>query len=112
MAHFFATRRGRAFRDSILIRDLFTCQMCGVLVTKGRSGERSAVVDHLRPVALRPDLERDEDNCRCTCRACHAICDSIEKRAGADEDRIVREKLAYRPVGLDGYPLTQAKSGV
>lgn len=93
MAHFFATRRGRAFRDSILIRDLFTCQMCGVLVTKGRSGDRSAVVDHLRPVSLRPDLERDPDNCRCVCRGCHAACDSIEKQHHPDADLIAEAKL-------------------
>lgn len=105
MAHWFSTRQGRAFRESILVRDLFTCQMCGCIVTTGRTHPRSAVVDHLRPVALRPDLERDPGNCRCVCRACHSTCDSIEKRLGSDVEAVARAKLSVRPVGLDGYPL-------
>ena len=92
MAHFFATRQGRKFRDAILLRDLYTCQMCGVVVKDGRAHSRSAVVDHIRPVALRPDLERDEANCRCVCRACHATCDSIEKQHSPDADLIAEAK--------------------
>lgn len=65
----------------------------------------SAVVDHIRPISLRPDLTWDMGNCRVVCRQCHAVCDSIEKRAGGDADEVARAKLAYRAVGLDGYPI-------
>ena len=109
MAHFFTTKRGKALRQSVLRRDLFKCQMCGVIVTDGRSHKRAANVDHIEPIALAPHRVDDETNCRTVCRSCHAICDSIEKRAQGDLQRIVREKLSYRPVGLDGYPV--ARSG-
>lgn len=106
--HPFSTRRGKAFRDSILARDLFTCQMCGVLTRQGKRDARSAVVDHLLPIALAPELTFDPDNCRCVCARCHnGPCASIEKRAGDDVERIRAEKLSYRPVGLDGYPVSR-----
>ena len=79
--------------------------MCGVLTVEGRRHNRAAVVDHIRPIALAPELTFDEGNCRCVCRRCHAACDGIEKRAGDDLDRIVQEKLEFRAVGLDGYPV-------
>lgn len=103
--HPFSTTQGKAFRRAILLRDLFTCQMCGVLLREGKRDARAAVVDHIAPIALKPDLTWDADNCRAVCRTCHAICDSIEKRAQGDLERITREKMAYRPVGLDGYRL-------
>ena len=95
MGHPFATRRGRAFRLAILERDDFTCQMCGILTVDGRTDPRAAVVDHIEPITLSPDRTWDEANCRCICRGCHSICDGIEKRAGPDLKRIVREKLSH-----------------
>lgn len=103
--HPFTTARGKAFRENILIRDLYTCQMCGVLLRRGKTDRRAANVDHIEPIELKPDLTWDEGNCRAVCRSCHAICDSIEKRAQGDLERIIRDKLSYRPVGADGYPL-------
>ena len=103
--HFFTTARGKAIRDSVLRRDDYTCQMCGADLRPGKRHKHSAVVDHTRPVSLRPDLQEDRDNMRAVCRTCHAVCDSIEKRANGDEARVAREKAAYRPVGRDGYPV-------
>lgn len=97
--HVFSTRRGRAFRLTILDRDLWTCQMCGVLLRTGRTDMASAAVDHVRPVELRPDLAFDEANCRAVCRACHATCDSIEKRHSGDAEAIAEAKLAGRKPG-------------
>lgn len=105
MAHFFSTERGKRIRQRVLVRDMYLCQMCGTSTTTGRKASNSAVVDHVAPVALRPDLVDDMANLRCVCRRCHAACDSIEKRLSPDSDAIVAAKLAYRPVGLDGYPI-------
>ena len=103
--HPFATARGQRFRLSILARDLWQCQMCGVMLRDGKRDKRSAAVDHTKPIDLRPDLTWDKDNCRSVCRACHAVCDSIEKRLRPDAEAIAAAKAAYRPVGLDGYPV-------
>jgi 5-methylcytosine-specific restriction endonuclease McrA len=43
-------------RRQILKRDLYSCQMCGVLLSSGKRDHRAAVVDHKRPARLRPDL--------------------------------------------------------
>lgn len=103
--HPFSTSRGRAFRETILVRDLFTCQMCGTLLRCGRAHKRAAVVDHIKPIELRPDLTWDEGNCWSICRGCDAVCESIEKRKTPDADAIAAAKRAHRPVGLDGYPI-------
>jgi len=94
----------RSLRQAILIRDLWTCQMCGRLLRPGKTRADSAVVDHVRPAALRPDLFWDEGNLKAICRSCHAICDSIEKRHTCP-DAIAEAKAAYRAIGPDGYPV-------
>ena len=104
-SHWFSTRAGAAFSEAIKERDGFVCQMCGCIIKKGRGHARAGVTDHIRPVALRPDLERDPDNCRTVCRTCHAVCHSIEARHDGEAEAIAAAKLAYRPVGLDGYPV-------
>lgn len=104
--HPFSTSKGRAFRNRILIRDLFTCQMCNVIVRDGRKSARAAVVDHLRPVELRPDLAMDPDNCRTVCKRCHdTTCAHIEAKHAGNEEAIESAKKAYRAIGLDGYPI-------
>lgn len=103
-AHPFSTTRGRAFRKRILIRDLFTCQMCGVLLREGKTDSRAAVVDHIKPIELCPDLTWDEGNCQATCAHCHnTACASIEVRHAGDAKTIAEKKLLHAPVGLDGY---------
>lgn len=92
--HPFSTRRGRKVRDSILLRDLFTCQMCGCIVRAGRSDGRAAVVDHVRPWSMRPDLWFAASNLRTVCRDCHAVCRSIEMRYAGSEELIAEAKLA------------------
>jgi RNase P subunit RPR2 len=96
------------FRITILKRDLWTCQMCSVLLTSGRSYRRAAVVDHLMPARLRPDLFLSDDNTRAVCKSCHdGPCKSIEVRLGEDADAIRAAKLAWHAGGYDtaGYPL-------
>lgn len=106
--HIFATRRGRAFRNSILLRDLWSCQMCGAMLIQGRKSPRAAVVDHLRPTELRPDLALDGGNCQATCKQCHdTVCKSLELRHWPNADAIRQAKLSHRRFGHDatGRPL-------
>ena len=100
-----STAAWQRLRLHILERDLWTCRMCGCLLREGRTAPDSAAVDHIRPAELRPDLFWDEGNLRASCRSCHAVADSIEKRLGPDADAIARAKMAYRPIGADGYPI-------
>lgn len=95
----------RRLRLEALERDNWTCRMCGCLLRQGKTGPDSAAVDHLYPVRLRPDLFLELDAIRSVCRSCHSVCDSIEKRLGDDAEAIAAAKLAYRPIGLDGYPV-------
>ena len=90
------TARWQAYRKRILLRDLWTCQMCDALLTEGRTSPRSAVVDHVQPAELRPDLFYDETNARAVCRDCHAICDSIEKRHSGNAEAIAKAKREWR----------------
>ena len=96
------------FLRTILKRDLWTCQMCNVLLTKGRSHPRAAVVDHLMPARLRPDLFLSAENTRAVCKSCHdGTCQRIENKHGDDVEAIKAAKLAWHPGGYDaaGYPL-------
>ena len=93
-------------RLAILHRDLFTCQMCDTILTGGRHNPRAAVVDHLMPEALRPDLFLDDSNLRSVCKACHdGPCASIEARHEGDADAIRAAKLATHRIGVDGWPI-------
>lgn len=62
MAAIHSTARWQRLRLVILTRDLWTCQMCGVMLTEGRDSPHSAVADHIKPVALAPELAHDETN--------------------------------------------------
>ena len=99
----YKTYRWQRFREGILARDCWQCQMCGVLLRKGRAAGRSATVDHLMPVALRPDLFFDESNCRSVCRDCHeTVCSAIEARHAGDAEAIRQAKLEWEPGGASG----------
>jgi len=80
--------------------------MCGTLLEQGKRKRTSAVVDHTRPHHLYEAGHFDPGNLRSVCKGCHdGPCRSIEDRYGDDVEAIERAKLAYRPVGLDGYPV-------
>lgn len=65
---------------------------------------KSNHLDHLKPWRLRPDLAKDLGNLRIVCPPCHnGPCAAIEARHWPDADAIAKAKLAYAPVGLDGY---------
>lgn len=94
-------------RQRILLRDMFTCQMCGVMLTNGKKSSRSAVVDHKQPAELRPDLFLNDDNTWAVCKRCHdTTCASIEARLGNNAQAIRQAKEAHRSgFDADGRPI-------
>lgn len=106
----YKTSRWQKLRWSILVRDLFTCQMCGVILREGRSekgatGLRPAVCDHLIPHKGDEALFFADSNLWAVCDSCHdGACQSIERLHYRSPDLIRRKKIEHRIVGLDGYP--------
>ena len=109
-ATLYQTQRWLSLRQVILKRDGFTCQMCGVMLREGRSDKantilRPAVVDHLEPHRGDQWLFYDQRNLWLVCCDCHdGPCQAIEKRQGITGAAVRAAKLAYRVIGLDGYP--------
>ncbi len=66
--------RYKAFRLSVLKRDNFTCQWCGI---KGGYLE----VDHIKPFAYFPELRFDINNCQTLCPNCHRKTDTYGHKA-------------------------------
>lgn len=83
-------------RQRILARDLYTCQMCGVLV----AGKGEAHIDHIEP--HRDDRNRffcGDNGLQTLCANCH----NMHKQA--------EERGSYRPtIGLDGWPEDKSPS--
>ena len=72
--------------------------MCGMLLREGRAQPRQPIVDHVRPLRLRPDMATDPDNLRVVCPSCHSgTCAEIEARHGDDDEAIRAEKLMHCP---------------
>jgi 5-methylcytosine-specific restriction enzyme A len=69
----YKTARWRALRLTVLVRDLFTCGMCGTRC----SGKGQAVADHRRPHRGDQALFWDADNLWCLCATCHS---SVKQR--------------------------------
>ena len=107
MADLHRSREWRRLRLSILERDGYQCRMCGVILTTGRKARRSAVVDHLKPLALCPELGLEPDNLWSVCSDCHnGPCARIEAKH-VDPVAVMAAKLFHQVtrVGLDGYPV-------
>lgn len=85
-------------REAVLLRDLYRCQMCGIILRSGRTDEASALVDHIKPAKLRPDLFHDMTNLQACCRQCHVTtCAEIEAKHWPDAELIDAAKRAIRP---------------
>jgi 5-methylcytosine-specific restriction endonuclease McrA len=64
----------RLWRESVFIRDDWTCIWCGA---KSRKGARVCLnADHIKPFALYPELRFSIDNGRTLCVDCHKTTDS------------------------------------
>ena len=97
--HPFAGRNGSAFRDRIASQLFATqagrCAMCHNPLPpslRGKTEGRHAVLDHIKPHRLRPDLSLTPDNLHLICRNCHAKCETIEAAHWPDADLIAEAK--------------------
>lgn len=96
MTHPLATAQGKRLRKQVLIRDQYTCQMCGILVSQGRHKSNAATVDHTVPATLAPELTFDASNLRTVCKRCHdSTCATIEAQHAGDAEAIRAAKLEY-----------------
>lgn len=94
----YKVKRWADLRGMVLVRDLFTCQMCGIILTNGRTDDRSGLIDHIIPAKLCPDLFYEPSNLQACCRNCHVTtCADIEARYAGDADAIAAAKRAVRP---------------
>src|SRR5690625_7375763 len=57
----YKTFRWQQFREKILARDCWQCQMCGTLLSKGKVAARSAKGDPRKPVGLKQDRVFEAD---------------------------------------------------
>ncbi len=69
----YKTSRWQRLRWQVLVRDLFTCQACHLIIA--RKGE--AVADHKRPHRGNEAMFWDVANLQCLCKGCH---DSLMQR--------------------------------
>jgi len=68
------TKPWKALRQTILARDLYTCQLvgCGVALTSGRDKKNSAVIHHRKAHKGNLELFFDPDNLEAVCWSCHS----------------------------------------
>jgi 5-methylcytosine-specific restriction endonuclease McrA len=82
------TRRWAALRMQALRRDGWRCVRCGA---RGR-----LEVDHVQPVANRPDLSWDVENLQTLCNVCHAYKTQAERGATQLDEEKSRWRRAVR----------------
>jgi 5-methylcytosine-specific restriction endonuclease McrA len=68
------------------------CQRPIPVDLKGKTEGRHAVLDHVRPWRLRPDLSLAPANLQLICRDCHAKCETIEAAHWPNTDMIAEAK--------------------
>lgn len=97
--HPFAGRSGSAARDRYAVALFMSqdgkCRMCGAPIPaslRGKKGKRAAVVDHIRPWRMCPELAHALSNLQLICRGCHHVCESIEDQIGNNPDLIAEAK--------------------
>jgi len=75
----YKTQRWRRLRWNVLVRDLFSCQRCGVVEVN----TSLLVADHRQPHRGDEVLFWDAQNLWCLCKACHDSAKQREERAAA-----------------------------
>ena len=90
--HWYKTARWQKLRWSVLLRDLFTCQICGAV--EGRKGQ--AVADHKLPHRGDEALFWDADNLQCLCKRCHDSTKQKIDRASGQGQRSMADLQAGR----------------
>lgn len=74
----YKTARWQRLRESVLIRDMFTCRKCGRI----ESDTSQLVGDHKLPHRGDAYLFWDPDNVECLCKSCHDRIKQAEERRG------------------------------
>lgn len=74
----YSTARWKRLRWSVLLRDLFTCQMC----KRGEVDTSQLVADHKVPHRGDPALFWNDANVWCLCASCHNSTKQAEERRG------------------------------
>ena len=82
----------RKLRLQVLARDGWRCQLCSADLKNGPKG--FAHVDHILPVAERPDLRLDPNNLRALCRRCNL---RLGAKLGRARQHRRRSGRAWRP---------------
>ena len=114
VTHYRSTAHWQRLRLTILHRDLYTCQICGVMLRGGKADRcstilRPAAIDHIVPLdwpGIPADAATAPGNLWSLCCDCHnQVARSIEDRHRQANDwrAVRRDKLAYAVIGLDGY---------
>ena len=80
-------------RPMVLLRDGYQCQRCGVSLTKGRTRDTDAVVNHKTPHKGNPDLFADPNNLEAVCKRCHDVVIGLEEQSTTPQ------------IGPDGWPI-------
>lgn len=75
----YKTARWQRLRWSVLVRDLFTCQMTGC--GRVEPDTSKLVADHVEPHRGDEALFWKQDNLRCLCKRCHDSLKQSEERA-------------------------------
>lgn len=74
----YKSKRWELLRQQVLVRDLYTCQRTGVLLTGKAPAPDSPVVDHIVPHRGREDLFWDISNLQAVAKSYH---DSVKQSA-------------------------------
>jgi 5-methylcytosine-specific restriction protein A len=73
--------RWQKLRQEVLIRDLYTCQQTGVILTTGRDAPNAAVVHHKVPHKADPELFWNPDNLESVAKSWHdSEAQALERR--------------------------------
>lgn len=113
MPGFRSTALWQRIRMAVLLRDGFTCQICGAMLRGGKADRsntvlRPAVVDHLVPFewpGVPADAATATGNLWSVCSDCDGhVIRSMEDahRARNDWQSVRKDKLAFRVIGFDG----------
>ena len=81
----YKTARWRKLRESILLRDMFTCQRTGVTLIGKHPEPNSAVVDHIKPHRGDEALFWDEANLMSVSKQWHDGAKQAEEQASLQQ---------------------------
>lgn len=78
----YGSARWRRLRQAVLVRDGWTCQQTGQLLTDTPNRPNSAVVDHIQPHRGDPELFWDPSNLQAVAKGWHDSEKQRRERAG------------------------------